>query len=572
VLTPHSSDTEQDLETAFGDPYDARNPYGYEAITGADEQATPFEQGKRMLDAWGMAAEFVPQPLGGRLADVDALVRRLRPVFRRDAALGLSHGLSSFMAALNVWLGGSTGQQKSLAGKLLAGTKLCLVDREPEHRHDLAFAELTAYRRGGAMVLDGRDELIHNAEGAHSAMIVARTADSPPDRTHSLLLVDLAGLPPTRWRQLPRVSTMGLRGCQFGGLAFSECPIPGDSFVGEPGAGAATASRTRQVSGCVTAGLALGMLDAGLFTVLRFALDRRLYGQTVAEIPHARSAIAGAFADLITADCLATTAARALHVLPDYGGVYAAAATYLVPLLLEAAMNELSVVLGARFYLREGEHAIFGKHFRDLPALGVVYPNELSDRLTMLRHLPTIGRALRRSPEPPAAVFDQDTELPSIALGDPRPGGQRSDPLLASLALYLPELDEEASGDPDLAVTTALLRTELRKLVKNANDLPTSELSSRAGADSLALTEGYATLLAASACVGVWRSNRRRRVLADTAWISMALHRLIGRLVPGLPPCPPHLDEALFTELLTRARGEVGFCLDEDRVVRTLLH
>jgi alkylation response protein AidB-like acyl-CoA dehydrogenase len=571
-VTPHSGDAERALETEFGDPYDSGNPYGYEAVTRADERAAPFRDGERMLDAWGAAAQFVPQELGGRMAGLDMLVRRLRPVFRRDAALGVGHSLPSFMASLNVWLGGSAVQRKSLAGKLLAGTRICLADREPEHRHDLASSEFTAYRRGGAVVLDGRDELVSNADRADSAVIVARTADSLRDRSHSLLLVDLAGLAPMRWRRLPRVPTLGLRGCQFGGLAFSECPVPGDSFIGEPGAGAATASRARQASGCATAGLTLGMLDAGLFTVLRFALDRRLYDRTVAEIPHARSVIAGAFADLVTADCLATTAARALHVLPDHGDVYAAATTHLVPLLVEAAMNDLSVVLGARFYLREGEHAIFGKHFRDLPALGVVYPNELSDQLTILRHLPSIGHALRHSPEPPAAVFEQGTELPPIALGDPRPGGQISDPLLASLELYLPELDEEASNDSDMAVTTALLRAELRKLVGNAMQMPDSELCPRAGADSLVLAEHYATLLAASACVGVWRSNRGRRVLADTAWISAALHRLVGRLVRGLPPCPPHLDEALFTELLTRARGETGFCLDEDPVVRTLSH
>ena len=167
-------------------------------------------------------------------------------------------------------------------------------------------------------------------------------------------------------------------------------------------------------------------------------------------------------------------------------------------------------------------------------------------------------------------IFRQDTELPPITLGEPRPGGRRSDPLLASLELYLPELAAESAGDPDTAVTIALLRTELRKLVANAREMPTSELCPQAGADSLTLAEDYATLLAAGACVGVWRSNRHRRISAGTDWISAALHRLVSRVVPGLPPCPPHLDEALLTELLTRARGRTGFCLDEDPVARTL--
>lgn len=573
ILQP--GDADPDLETAFGDPCDVGNPYGYDAISESDERAEIFGRGELLLDELGTHAELVPRQLGGRLDTVDALVRRLRPVFRRDAALGLGHGISSLLAALPVWVGGNDVQQKSLAAKMLGGTRVSLAPSEPSEGRELTrstgtAADVTAADRAGNLVVNGRSGLVVNAGRSETAVVVARTADVPRAQSHSLLLVDLTTLPAVRWQRLPRTRTLGLRGCQIGGLAFTHCPIPQDSLVGELGAGTDLLHRSAQIGGCATMGLALGMLDASLFTVLGFAARRRLYGRTVAEIPHARAAIASAFADLLVLDCLVTTAARTFALLPGNADIYAAAVKYLVPMVLEEAMTNLSVVLGARYYLREGEHAIFGKHFRDLPALSILHPDRSADEFTIVRHLPVLARALHAPAEPPAAIFEPEVALPPFELGQPQPRGRQGDPLLASLAPYLDELRREAADGGDVAVTADLLLAELEQLVGSAGEVPTWQVGSKAGPDSGVHAERYATLLAASACLGVWRRNRHRRVLTDTGWVRAALRRLLGRLVPGIPPCPIHLDEALFTELSRRARERAGFCLDEDPVVRTL--
>jgi alkylation response protein AidB-like acyl-CoA dehydrogenase len=405
-----------DLETVFGDPFDPGNPLGHNAILAADESGELLAAGESALRGWQANAEFVPTELGGRLATVDGLVRRLRPVFRRDAALGLGYGVTSLMAALNVWLGGAEAQRKQLADTLLGGERVCVAYHELAHGNDVTANEMRAARRHMSLVLDGRKEVINNADRADHAVVFARTDERTGGRSHSLLLVDLTELPADRWRRLPRYRTMGLRGCHLAGLEFNGCPAPEGTLVGDVGAGADIALRSFQVSRCVTAGLGVGVLDAALFTVLRFARSRRLYGRTVAEIPHARSTMAGAFTDLLVADALSTVAARSIHLLPANGAVYAAATKYLVPLLLEQAMDELAVVLGARFYLREGDSAIFGKHFRDLPALSIGHAGGVSCQLTVLPQLPALCRSLERAQPAPAALFDGTAELPGLAL------------------------------------------------------------------------------------------------------------------------------------------------------------
>lgn len=90
------------------------------------------------------------------------------------------------------------------------------------------------------------------------------------------------------------------------------------------------------------------VLDPALRTVMDFASTRQVYGTTVAHLPYTRAVLAGVFTDLLTAE---------------------AGANALVSSRLHAeAMGDLSVIMGARGYLREGEHAAFGQARRALLA------------------------------------------------------------------------------------------------------------------------------------------------------------------------------------------------------------
>src|SRR5207249_2562508 len=94
--------------------------------------------------------------------------------------------------------------------------------------------------------------------------------------------------------------------------------------------------------------------DTALRIALDFALWRRLYGARVWDIPHARATLAHAFVDLLVADCVATACARAVQAAPEQLSLFSAVAKSFVPALIEGAIRDLSIVLGARHYLREG--------------------------------------------------------------------------------------------------------------------------------------------------------------------------------------------------------------------------
>jgi alkylation response protein AidB-like acyl-CoA dehydrogenase len=522
------------LETLFGDQDDPANPLGHEALAAADDRGEALPAAEALLDSWGMNAEFVPVALGGRLHAVDELVRRLRPVFRRDAGLGLGHGLTSLMAALPVWAAGSPAQRAALAGRLLVGEKVSVAFHELAHGNDLTANALRADPAAGGYRLRGAKQVVNNAGRASAAVVFARTGDRP-GREHSLLLVDDLDAPAVR--RLPRFRTSGLAGSRLAGFAFDDHPVAADRLVGEEGAGAATALRAFQVSRVVTAGAGTSLLEESLAAVLRFAHERRLYGRPVAAIPHARSLLAGAYADLHLAQALTRAAARALHVEPRVAGRWAAAAKYLAPTLVEDAIGDLAVVLGARSYLREGPYAVVARHLRDIAGLSIGHAGGVSCLLTVLPELP--GLAPDRLPDPRLLT---DAPLPALDLGALRLHGGRADPLLALLL---------ASDAP----AAAPLRAAATRLLADAAALPAAERGVTAGHRALALADRYAWCLAAASCL-------------DLPGAGPLLARAGHRAGLSGPPRDSAADTALLAELDARTAAGLSLDLHPDPVAR----
>jgi alkylation response protein AidB-like acyl-CoA dehydrogenase len=545
------------LEKLLGDPFDAANPVGFHQVMVADERAELPRAGEQLLDEWDCNAEFVPDRDGGRWSGVDDLARRLRPVFRRDPALGLGYGVTSFMAMALARTAGDSEQRRKMSAELLSGGKIAVAFHELAHGNDFLRNEVTALPGKGGMILNGRKEVINNVSRAGSMVVFARTDDRPGPRSHSLLLLDKQDLPGVRY--LPRYRTTGLRGCQLGGVEFTGDVVPVDRVVGEPGSAVEIALRAFQVTRTVLPGMALGVLDSALHVGYRFAAERRLYGHPVVDLPHARDTLACAFADLLVADSMFTAVARGLQVAPGHAAVSAAAVKYLVPLMLEEAMREVSVILGARSYLRDGPQAIFGKFRRDLPVLGIGHAGAATCLLTVIAQLPVLARRAWTAAEPPAELFDITKSLPELEFTQLSIAAGR-DPLVASLLAAAQRLP----GDEPVHELIRALAAEVGRLARDCLLLRPSELGAAASARAFELAERYTVLLAVAACVGTWLHSPQN---PGTPWLHIALIRLAGRL-PGFETAavPAGHVDVMADELARRATESRSCCLDSGQI------
>ncbi|MFI8263629.1 acyl-CoA dehydrogenase [Streptomyces sp. NPDC085665] len=552
------------LEARLGDPYDPANPHGLGALFAADERREPPEATEQLLTEAGLSAEFVPAEYGGRLTRADHLAKVLRPVFRRDLALGFGFGITSLFATSAVWAAGTAAQRRSTADLLLGGGRASIVHHELAHANDILRDEFSAGAApGGGYRLNGRKDVIINAARSQAYVVYARTDQARTPYSHSVLLVDPAELG-GGVGHLPRVPTTGMRGGLFSGLEFNDCAVPADALVGRPGEGVALALRTYQVNRCVIASTAVAAVDTVLHSAVRAATAGR--SRPLARRWH--KPLAGVFADMLACDSMATVALRALSLLPDRTHVLAAAVKYVVPDLLREDLEELATVLGSRGYQRgTPEYGALDKLGRDLPVAGLGHAGTASCQAVIVPQLRSLAeRAWFREQEPPRELFRAGAALPALdyrllGIAD---GG---DFLAASLVESAARLGEVRGVGGQLTALADLAEafvTELRALRERCRAIPAHGTRATLSDPALCvLSDRYALVLAAAAVLGIWEGqDGSDPFLAAPAWAVLALSRIGGRLGIPVPELPDGCLEQVLEELVRRYRTGLSCDLD----------
>ncbi|MCX2182056.1 acyl-CoA dehydrogenase family protein [Streptomyces sp. SKN60] len=533
------------LEHEFGDLDDPGNPLGAQQFLAADEERRLLPAAERLLDAFGLNAEFVPVALGGRLDRLDVLARVLRVVFRRDAALGLGYGLTSYLAAVGVWTAGTPGQRQETAALLLAHGRMACAYPEPPQGNDFLRNRLTAVPDGAGYRVGGRKEALNNGARAGALVLFADT----PDGLSALLTPGPAHPDGAGIRLLPRRPTTGVRGCAVQGLAFDGPRPPTGRLLGPAGGGTRLAEHVFPLTRSAGLSMTLGCADTALRTTTAFARSRRRRSPASLHSSRTRTALVNAFADLLVCDCLSLVATRATHVLPRESRTLGAVAKYLLPMVLTETMDDLSIVLGSEAYATSGGYAIFQKTARDLPILGLGSAGASASRAVLvaqLRRLPAFGTPQAQGDAELGALFRPfDAALPPCEVWENGRPADR-DSLLGSLE------ESARHADGPLAEAAGVLVAQLAVLREGCAELAARPAAEPPGPRALALADRYALLVAGAACLGVWRHRPPGGFLAGPDWAATALTRVAGRLDRTAVRMPEAAADQLLGELLHR--------------------
>ncbi|WP_079166576.1 acyl-CoA dehydrogenase [Streptomyces oceani] len=546
------------VEALLGDPTAPGNPAGHPALLAADRAGVVPAEAEALLDQAGMGAEFVPRELGGRFDSPEALVRVLRPVFRRDAALGMGYGLSSFLAASGVWLSGSAEQRSWLGRLLLDGSRVSVAHHETAHTNDVLRGSLSVGRGVGDLFVTGNKPVVDNLRRADGLVLFCRTGERQDDAAQSALLLDPRRLPADRYR-VTAPSTVGPSGPRayfHAGARFDACPAPPGALLGPPGGGMATALRSWHISRALTASLAVPTVDASLHaTVLAGGTHRAGdVGTTRPEQRYVASTLAGAFVDLLVYDSLALVATRALQLAPTEAGIHSAAVKSLLPRILPRTMYDMATILGAGFHAVDGTAVVFRKRLGDLSLLSLGHADTAACQATIIPQLKRLARdSWFTRDEAPAELFVPGARMPPFHFGElaVASGGESLSATLLAVAVALPG---RGPVPRTLRTLTDRMIVELSALRDGVLGLPSSVPGEPVGARWFALAERYALVLAAAAVLGVWRQQHGGddAFLADPAWPTAALHR-IGRLLGvGDVELPRECSSRVHQEVLAR--------------------
>ncbi|HTD53449.1 MAG TPA: acyl-CoA dehydrogenase [Thermoanaerobaculia bacterium] len=540
-----------------------------------DEREEYPEEEIRLLNDWTFHHYYVPRALGGKLESYEELLALTRVISRRDVTVAAAHGVT-YLGASFVWTAGDDAQKRAVADWLLRQKQMAAGFHEEAHGSDLLAGQVVALPEADGYRLSGEKWAIGNAQHCHAMTVFARTDSRGGPRGFSLFLVDkeaVAG----GWTCLPKILTHGIRGHEISGIRFENCRLAAGALLGSLGGGLELALKSSNITRTLAPALSLGAGDTALRATLDFALTRRLYGDSVFTLPHARRTLVRAFLDLLIGDCVTTAAARGLHVFPEQMSVASNVAKSFVPPLIEKMVHDLSIVLGARHYLREGHwHGIFQKILRDCVAARLMHFSSIisaSQLGTQLHELVRYRSEANRAAETIAsleAVFSYASPLPPceterfelFARGrdDVVQGLEIAQRLIAALA---PRLEGERRTQEAALASIPLL---LDEIARQREELDRLERESRptigSSAEVIRLSQRYAIVFAAAACLHTWLQNRDQTAdefLRAGLWLRLSLSRLIDRLERRTGVADDQGQDKVAQEMVRRHRDGQSF-------------
>ena len=572
------------LENLLGDPLNPEMVFSFKRSVELDEKDDYPEHACDLLNQWGMQDYYIPVECGGKLFSFEELLSLIRVIARRDYTVAVAH-VKTYLGAVCVWLGGTEAQKTRLAWIIKGGGQVSLGLTEKIHGSDILGSEVVATSVVDGFTLAGEKWLINNATRSAALTVLARTRAEAGARGFSLFLVEKEQLEGGSFTLLPKIKTHGIRGADISGIRFDQCLIPASSLIGPEGAALEITLKAFQLTRTLIPALSLGAADTALRTTLKFTLERRLYGGRVWDLPQVQRTVVESFVQLLICECVAISAARALHVATEQMSVWSAVAKYYVPVQVERLVKQLGVVLGARSYLRE-EHdwGIFQKIVRDNEIASLFDGSTMINLNVIIQQLHQLAEYSRKEPrtseeevqehlesifclKKPLRRFEaRRLELLNRGRDDIVQGLKMS---LARIADFKREVDLDVEvSEQIIGLTTEVLREIDARDKALADCLPGHGNTFHVSPEQFDLAKRHCVLHAAAACVHTWCYNRSqlRHPFAAGEWAVLCLHNLLMELQPGRAALPLTTMASTKQELLRLYQEKklfslVPFCL-----------
>ena len=256
----------------------------------------------RALGEAGWLAYCVPAKYGGALPEIDSrALCLLRETFAYRSALADFAFALQGLGSGAVSMAGSEAQRRSYLPRIAAGTAIAAFAlSEPDAGSDVGALAATARRDGDAYILDGVKTWTSNGGIADFYVVFARTDATAGSRGVSAFAVD-AGTPGLSVEE--RIEVMAPH--PLATIQLRECRVAASQRIGGEGDGFKLAMRTLDVFRPSVAAAALGFARRALDEAVARAVERRMFGQRLADFQLTQAAV-GEMAAAIDAGALLT--------------------------------------------------------------------------------------------------------------------------------------------------------------------------------------------------------------------------------------------------------------------------
>ena len=331
----------------------------------------------------GLFGITIPEEFGGAGMNVSQYIETVKQLAYAAPAYRSTVSINIGMTGSAIKNFGTPEQKAHWLPRIASGEIACFGLTEPGSGSDSAAMQTTAVQEGNGYRLNGTKRYITNSPHAKIGLIMARTnKEALPKNAHvSAFIVDMTS---------PGISIgspdkkMGQSGAHIADINMDDVKIPGDALVGGvEGRGFQIAMQSLDNGRLSVAGMAVGMGRRALDTAVRYATERKAFGESISNFQLIQAMLADSDAELYAAECMiADACARA-----DRGENIvrkAAAAKMFATEACGRVVDRCVQVYGGAGYLAEYEAERF---FRDARILRIYEGTTQIMQLQIAKHM-----------------------------------------------------------------------------------------------------------------------------------------------------------------------------------------
>ena len=262
------------------------------------------------MKAMGLFGLTIPESYGGLglTMEEESLVMfemgRTSPAFR--SLFGTTVGIGS----QGILIDGTPAQKDKYLPALASGELIAsFALTEPEAGSDAASLRTTARKEGDHYIVNGTKRFITNAPQAGLFTLMARTDPSNKGAGGVSAFIVERGTPGITVGKPDK--KMGQRGAHTADVMFDNCRVPAANLIGgQEGLGFKTAMKVLEKGRIHIAAICVGVAERMLDDALHYAVERKQFGQPIAEFQLVQAMLADSKMECYAARCMVIDAAR----------------------------------------------------------------------------------------------------------------------------------------------------------------------------------------------------------------------------------------------------------------------
>jgi acyl-CoA dehydrogenase len=258
----------------------------------------------------GLFGLTIPEEYGGFGVTMEEEVLIMFEMGKTSPAFRSVFGSTVGIGSQGILMDGTQEQKEKYLPRLATGELVSsFALTEPDAGSDAASLRTTAIKDGDHYVINGTKRYITNAPMADVFTLMART--DPENKGAggvSAFIVD-AKTPGLSIGQSEK--KMGQQGAHIADVIFENCRVPADQIIGlKEGQGFKTAMKVLEKGRIHIAAICVGVAERILSDALHYAIDRKQFGQSIADFQLVQAMLADSQAEIYAAKSMVLDAAR----------------------------------------------------------------------------------------------------------------------------------------------------------------------------------------------------------------------------------------------------------------------